>query len=366
MAGLIMANCLAVSCAAAENQEMQNIALARNDRINELIDEVAAIKADLRDCDKSSEEYQLLQEEYHAKKEELSNLGADPDEDILKQAVVEAFRESDTYALDPDMEAYFADLVSTFQEAFDIWGISQVITASYGTYETYELVIQDTDGGNRLFRQIVGSNGENLIKVFPSSSINYGQSATDAVVDAVCSLLVEGMVLAVTGSALATSGVMLFAGVTVSYLTGIQDQINSGSISVSNNLENQYYVGCYANTTMRMVYVRESGTTQWYHCHTVNSAYIRTTHIYRYVTKGNNIETMPAKEYNGTVYAERFGFRHTDAITNYRSGAPMINENNVTYNVRNRVQGEITIDGVTYEIYDLEIATAMDLKELYY
>lgn len=117
---------------------------------------------------------------------------------------------------------------------------------------------------------------------------------------------------------------------------------------------------------MRFIYVKNTASNTWQHCHTVNEVHVSDTHVlrsllYQPVESGPNkyVTTMIDKSYSKKI--DRFAYRYTDAISNYRSTS-----SSITYNVIDTHYVVLEYGNVGEILYSLPVNNALDAYELFY
>lgn len=279
-------------------------------------------------------DYEELLDEIESVRSELIALGAKPSEEVLS-----SIKFDNPISADGVLIEDFAGFERTFDGAFDLWGVEKTVNASYGTYYTYDIMLQDYAGNDILSTKIRQGNSHGY-DIYASSS-----SVSSLMLGELGELLFEKTVEKVVENVPVIGG--LYRGAQIlQTLKSISNEVND-DYTVSSGMSKSYRIYCTTSPTVHFVFVRNSTNSAWQHSLTTNTAYLKETH-YCYMTfsvGGGRIESHSGeKDYSRTVLPDRYNYRLTDAITAYRNGnslySNVIDEYTITA-VKNRVSRDI-------------------------
>ena len=274
---------------------------------------------------------------------ELISLGAKPSTETL-----ENFKFSEPISVQGILIDDFASFENTFEGAFDLWGISQTVEASYGTYETYDIVIQDYPG-NAILSTHIRQNGVAGYDIYAENS-----SVSDVVYGEVGSIMFEKIaelvVDEVPGLRTIYNGAQILGS-----LQSISDGITANDAITGDGLGQSYRINCTATSTVHFIYVRPIGVSSWQHTYSANTIYLDEWHNWAMTISIGNGRTKTntgSKDYSTNLYPNRWSYRLTDAITAYRNNRSLYHNvyDEYTVNVVKVDNGSITREAFIIDI----------------
>lgn len=343
------------------NSDMVVVPSEREQAIEDLIEQRGELKAALHTTDESSERYNDIMEQLSENQSALDELSAVPSMEMLSQLKIDV---PDTMVASSNpLIDDFEDFYTTFGTAYDIYGLSNTINASYGSYDVYEIILQDNPNGNRLTSQIT-KNKDDMVKVLPSGNMSIDELVQSEILKSTLSFMVDEIVSS-SNNAL-VEGTYKVASFVIGVAHNVKEKLEGSQILDDNSTETTYHVFSGVNATMRFIYVKNTASNTWQHCHTVNEVHVSDTHVlrsllYQPVESGPNkyVTTMIDKSYSKKI--DRFAYRYTDAISNYRSTS-----SSITYNVIDTHYVVLEYGNVGEILYSLPVNNALDAYELFY
>lgn len=173
------------------NSDMVVVPSEREQAIEDLIEQRGELKAALHTTDESSERYNDIMEQLSENQSALDELSAVPSMEMLSQLKIDV---PDTMVASSNpLIDDFEDFYTTFGTAYDIYGLSNTINASYGSYDVYEIILQDNPNGNRLTSQIT-KNKDDMVKVLPSGNMSIDELVQSEILKSTLSFMVDEIV----------------------------------------------------------------------------------------------------------------------------------------------------------------------------
>lgn len=252
--------------------------------------------------------YSALVAEADSIRNELIEMGAKPSTEELASLKFEPVEVNGVLIDD------FADFEETYGGVYDLWGVEHTVNATYGTYYTYDIMIQDVKGGEILSTSI--SQNQRPGWELHTSSSSISSLIEDAINSVAIDRLVESIAAGV-GHTNWTTG----AYTTLKSIFNIVSGINPNDpITVTGNTSS-HIIFCDIVPTIHFVFVRDSLTGPWKHSLTTNKAEVLETHNLYYVISQNGSPVVindNSYSYDDLLLPEDYGFRLTNAISAYR------------------------------------------------
>lgn len=275
-------------------------------------------------------------------------MGAKPDKEMLSSIHFDSPLRFNNVLIDD-----FSDFEDTFGEAFDLWGISQTVNAPYGTYETYDILIQDRVG-NEILSTHAAQGGREGWDLFAA-----GSSVADLIEDEINNAVIDRMVThAITGSLcdeFLTGAYSVFKSI-LSIVGGIDPD---EPITVQGNTKS-YIIYCDIVPTIHFVFVRDTASKPWQHSLTTNTAAVLEKHdIYIVVAQNGRPYAIDDEEivYDKTLFPDEYGCRLTNAIQAYRYDKALYIDSLVGYTL---VAKKNRTDSADKEIFYMDIPCPED------
>lgn len=293
--------------------------------------------------------YSDIADEIREIREELVELGAKPSEEMLSMLEL-----SDPISVNGVLIDDFEDFEYTFGEAYELWGVPLTVNASYGTFNTYEVLIQDYEGSDKLSTSVY-QNGSLGYDIYSQKS-----SVASNAVGAIGEILFEKLYDTITNSL--TEVDLLFKGAQIlNSILSVDSSINSNCMITDNGLGHTYRIYCSAEPTVHFVYVQDADTKKWHHTLTTNRVSIDETH-YFYISlsvgNGNLDHVSGEKDYSTMLVNDRYAYRVTDAITAFRNGLPRFDIVITSYSVY------VENSSGSKEAFTLGISAPLDFNDL--
>lgn len=290
--------------------------------------------------------YESLKAEADLICRELALLGAEPGEEALEQLHFES-----PVNINGILIENFADFYDNFRAVFDVWGVPGIVNNSYGTYFTYDIMIQDVTGGEILSSYIAqnGKAGWDLYSL-SSTAVNLIESDTNsAVLDRIAEY-----------------------GISTSRYTNLYSAIKSAFSSISpksavtvNGNSKSYIIYCDAVSTIHFVYVCDSPTGVWKHSLTTNTAAVLETHdIYMVSAKNGRPYLINESNvvYDDIILPHNYQYRLTAAVETYIHVDSVYKNSISGYSVSLK---PCTADYPVKELFNIEIICPKDQAELF-
>lgn len=240
---------------------------------------------------------------------ELTEMGAKPGTEELASLKIEPVKVNGVLIDD------FADFEETYGAVYDIWGVEHTVNATYGTYYTYDILIQDISGGENLSTSISQNNRPGWELHTTGSSIS---SLIESEVNSVAFDRLVECVAAGLGSTNVIAGAYTALKSIFHSVSGITP---NDPITVTGNTSS-HIIYCDIVPTIHFVFVRDSLPGAWQHSLTTNKANVLETHSLYYVISQNGSPVVindNSYSYEKLLLPEAYGFRLTNAITAYRN-----------------------------------------------
>ncbi len=279
-------------------------------------------------------------------REELINMGAKPSTEELSALKFETPVEVNGVLIDD-----FADFEETYGDVYDLWGVSRTVEASYGTYYTYDVMIQDVNGGNRLGTSVSqgGRPGWDLYAAGSSAADLIETEINNAAFDRIVECAVAG---------LKYSNVISGAYSTLKSILSMIGGIDADDPVTVEGHTKSYTIFCDISPTIHFVFVRDSLTGPWQHSLTTNTAAVMETHdVYMVVSQNGypHILDDETYSYEKTLIPDDYGLRLTNAISAYRYDKSLYIDSLCGYTI---VVKAGTADNEGEEVFTLEITCA--------
>lgn len=271
--------------------------------------------------------YESVLSDIETVRSELIELGAKPSAETL-----ETFKFSEPISIQGVLIDDFESFENTFDGAFDLWGVSQTVTASYGTYNTYDIIIQDYPN-NTILTTSISQNGSAGYDLYASNP-----SLVDVMVGRLDDILFETIKKSFVNNIPVISTLYRGARMLRS-VQSVTDEITPNAPVSVNGLSQMYKILCTATSSVHYIYVRPSGGT-WQHTYSTNTVYLNEQHIWAmsFATGNGRTETYPGTEdYSTTLTPSEWSLRLTNAITAYRNNKSLYHDviNEYSFNVVN-------------------------------
>ncbi len=290
-------------------------------------------------------------------RDELIEMGAKPSSETLAALKFEPVEVNGVLIGD------FEDFEYTYGEVYDLWGIEQTVNASYGTYYTYDILIQDVTGGEILATSISQNQrpGWDLHAAGSSVSPMIRDKINDAAFDRIVECVAAGSPY--------SSGVMGAYSAVKSLFSIINGIDPDDPITVSGNTSS-HIIYCDIFPTVHFIFVRDSLTGPWQHSLTTNRAQVEETHTWYYATLQNGSPVIlsswdsddGAYYYDALLTPEDYRFRLTNAISAYRANHSLYVDKLSGYTI---VVKEGTADLEGEEAFTLSITCPDDQFDLF-
>lgn len=198
-------------------------------------------------------------------------------------------------------------------------GGSRTVNASYGTYYTYDIMIQDITGGKILSTSVSQNNrpGWELYTTGSSLGSMINAEINSAAFDRMVECAVAGLKQSkwINGAYSALKSLL-------SIVNGINP---NAPITVTGNTSS-YVIFCDIVPTVHFVFVRDSSNGAWQHSLTTNTAEVLEKHEWYYVISQNGSPIVVDSDdgaagpyrYEEHLSQDSFKFRLTNAISAYR------------------------------------------------
>lgn len=293
--------------------------------------------------------YSDIADEIQEIRDELIELGAKPSTEMLSMLEL-----SEPISVNGVLIDDFEDFEYTFGEAYELWGVPLTVNASYGTFNTYEVLIQDYDGNDKLSTSVY-QNGSLGYDIYSQKS-----SVASNAVGAIGEILFEKVYDSIT-NALAETSLVFKGAQLLSSILSVNSSINSSYTITNNGLGQAYRIYCSAEPTVHFVYVQDADTKKWHHTLTTNRVSIDETH-YFYISlsvgNGNLDHVSGEKDYSTMLVSDRYAYRVTDAITAFRNGLSRFDNVITSYSVY------VENSSGSKEAFTLGISAPLDFNDL--
>lgn len=293
--------------------------------------------------------YEKILAEIGYVRNELVALGAEPSNEMLASIKFDSPIMVQGVLIDD-----FADFEYTFGDAYDLWGVSQTVNASYGTFYTYEIIIQDYPNQDILSTSIT-QNGAAGYDIYAQSS---------SVLGVVTGYLGNISFNKILGSIYENIPVFstIYDGLQIlQSLQSVASDITANDAVTVNGLSQSYRIHCIATSTVHFIYVRDTVTSPWQHSFTTNSVHLNETHIWamNFAIGNGQTRCIPGnKDYSTTVYPNRWAYRLTNAITAYR------NNKSRYYDIIEEYTIDVENNGVTREAFSISVTCPLTYDDL--
>ena len=265
-------------------------------------------------------EYQNITDSKEARRAQLRALGAVPTSEMLGELKITDNSFISELVADVSNDIYdfapfwmlipdFAAFEAMFGNAWEMWGISTRVNTANGSFDTYEIVLQEWVL-NRSIRN-TGTPGNTNVNIY-SNSNRFGLSMLQIGTELVVGSAVTAAGGAVGGPAGARAASILFP--------FLWNAVRN-SIPIVNNAADLYYIQGRTVGTVRFVYVRPVGTTAWGGIrNALNVATARQTHTlqWAYIRNGQVRFDEDRWSFDRTIVPSDFSFRLTNAINAFR------------------------------------------------
>ena len=253
----------------------------------------------------------------------------------------------------------FADFENTFGEVYDLFGISQTVNASYGTFYCYDVVIQDHENHGLLATHIRQgpSAGYDLYAEGSSVKNIIGEEIGKIFFDKAYDIIVSGSRYARILNAAKTA---------LTTIIGMVDSTSPASAVTANGNSSTHRIFCDITPSVHMIFVRNSNTAPWIHTYTSNVVSVREAQSYYYVVNIGNGQT---RAYSGNpeensseykLFVDDWGYRYTNAISAYRDNSTMQYTDMVASHTF-----YIEKDGVDTEVFTVDVTCPIDQNDLF-
>ena len=247
------------------------------------------------------------------------------------------------------LEDASSDLVGYFQalygDYYDIYGIPQQVNASYGTYYTYDIVIQDKYNGSILSTHIRQGDSDGFDVLAYSSPIY----------EIIRDELLEATMFKVAGY---LSGIIPGVGVMLAGSQAVKDIIDFASqgdvdeaYTMSGN-SRSYRIFCDSVPSVHFVYVRENENEAWSHTYTYNTVAIEENHEWYFVVSQNGqpLTFNDEETITDILRPNDYSYRLTRAVSAFRNNREL--DRNVVneYTVSADGADNVRIDAFTLDI----------------
>lgn len=252
--------------------------------------------------------YSALVANANSIRNELIEMGAKPSTEELASLKFEPVEVNGVLIDD------FADFEETYGAVYDIWGVEHTVNATYGTYYTYDIMIQDVSGGEILSTSI-SQNQRPGWELHTS-----GSSISSLIEDEINSVAFDRLVECVAAG-VGHTNLIVGAYTTLKSIFNIVSGVNPNDpITVTGNTSS-HIIFCDIVPTIHFVFVRDSLTGAWQHSLTTNKAEVLETHNLYYVISQNGSPIVindNSYSYDDLLLPEDYGLRLTNAISAYR------------------------------------------------
>ncbi len=297
--------------------------------------------------------YEELKSNAENIRNELIAMGAKPSEEELM-----SLEFAEPMTVNGVLIEDFAEFEAVFGDLYDLWGVSQTVNASYGTYYTYDVIIQDKTGGENLASHI-SQNGSAGWQIFTEDSSVAGILA-DNLETAVFERIVEyGIEGAKYSNPLSKAYTLVKA------VISLFSDIDSSEPITMSGTSKSYIIFCDIVQSVHFVYVRDSSSSAWQHTLTTNTANVKETHdIYIIISQKGSPHIVSNEDvvYDKTLYPENYVYRLTNAIKTYRNGKSIYVDTISGYSVV--VKESSSADDYT-KVFDMDILCPEDRDDLF-
>lgn len=208
----------------------------------------------------------------------------------------------------------FADFEETYGAVYDLWGVEHTVNATYGTYYTYDILIQDVSGGEILSTSISQNQR-------PGWELHTSGSSISSLIESEINSVAFDRLVECVAAGLGYTNIITGAYTTLKSIFNIVNGVNPNDpITVTGNTSS-HIIYCDIVPTIHFVFIRDSLTGSWQHSLTTNRANVLETHKLYYVISQNGSPTTindNSYSYDDLLLPEDYGFRLTNAITAYR------------------------------------------------
>jgi len=300
----------------------------------------------------SFSEYQDISVQEETLRTELIQMGAKPDAETLQTLFSSGSRRVNN---DFDLPAFLA----MCGNAYDMWGVYQQVNASYGTYYTYEILIQDITGGSLLATH-VEQNGAPGFEIFTT---NGDTALQTAITEGFWNFAFDRLKKYEEKFDLPIPGLVYITRLrsALSFITNANELLLPNQAVTSSGHTKSYRIYCDAAPVLSFVFVKDSPNGEWVHTYTTNYYAIRETHDWYIVFNQNgSLEALnDERTFNYTEYPDNYAYRLTNGITAYRN-------NDFYYHKQNRysVVGVVP-DVMAREVFLPEVYVPLEKTALF-
>lgn len=206
-------------------------------------------------------EYEGIIDEIKALKAELIGLGAVPDAETLGLIMADT----------PFSKGGDVDPESAFGGAFDVWGVPYTVETSYGTFNTYQIIIQGRERVDRLAASVYQN------KVFGYDLYAKNSGVVSEMSGLIRDILFEKESVLTVKSSPETEVISKDAEL-FEALKSLDDTMTADKSVSDKGLGQSYRIYCSAVPTVTFVCVQDDATKVWRHTLTINSVAIDETH----------------------------------------------------------------------------------------
>lgn len=280
---------------------------------------------------------------------ELIEMGAKPSKEVLSSIKMERPMKVNGVLIDD-----FSDFEYTFGDVFDLWGISQTVNASYGTYYTYEIMIQDY-AGKKILASSVSQNGSKGFDLY-----NTGANLSDVVYGALSSIVIEKLAKTIGQSAPIINTIYSGTQILETVLSA-NSNIQPGQAVTTEGTSHEHRIFVDLAPTVRFIFVRDSSNAAWQHTFTTNTVSVLEKQRWYHVFPIGNAQfesSSGEKDFNTTLFPDKYAYRLTNAITAYRNNKALYYDNVTEYTVN------VKKGGTTKKAFSVDVTCPMDEFDL--